>query len=343
MSLTPRGWMFAAFLSMLYIGAVRVSSGLLFLVLGVLAGCFILDFLKVRRAGRSPDSAPRGRFVFEEGERVSIPSLGLQDSVFSRGEYFFRRISAKLPGPMGLFARTAGLPGQGSVLITPRVFEIELPRSGELIPVVGGGAEGSHPSRSGGVFRGARKYLPGDSIMMIHWKASAKGLGMMSKEFSGEMAGCSAIWIDPGAGGRPGGEVLDEACRLAGSLSSEAIDRKNAVEFIVWGRGKISGSGHLPGLGEILENLAVLRPRASPGGYGAEAAELAARMPPSTSHAFILASAVAETVRFIEELSSSGKTVVVYIPRGRVSAGGGFPDSRLSSLPVFPYPEDCKS
>ena len=44
-------------------------------------------------------------------------------------------------------------------------------------------------------FNGIRDYQPGDSLRQIHWRAYAKGQGLMSKKYATE-AGGSQLWLD---------------------------------------------------------------------------------------------------------------------------------------------------
>ena len=62
-------------------------------------------------------------------------------------------------------------------------------------------------------FNGIRAYRSGDSLRQIHWKAYAKGLGLVSKQYASE-AGGTEMWLDldraPGAGIE---ERLGQLCR----------------------------------------------------------------------------------------------------------------------------------
>ncbi|MGR9105398.1 MAG: DUF58 domain-containing protein [Gammaproteobacteria bacterium] len=111
--------------------------------------------------------------------------------------------------PLGLFRAWSPLNFSHSILVYPKPAEksVELKSFGE--------SPGQRPSRSreGEDFSGLQEYRAGDSPRRIHWKAYAKGRGLLVKEFDGNAIG--ELWFDLDR--IPGGSLEDrisQLCRL---------------------------------------------------------------------------------------------------------------------------------
>jgi uncharacterized protein (DUF58 family) len=99
-------------------------------------------------------------------------------------------------------------------------------------------AEAGGIAASGDEFTGIREYIPGDRMQIIAWKASAKGLGLRSKEFSGDSgAHVRFLWEDlPEMNG-------EERLSMLTSLVWEAEARDARYELVLPGKSLGPGSG----------------------------------------------------------------------------------------------------
>lgn len=103
--------------------------------------------------------------------------------------------------------------------------------------------DGAAPRGAGaGDFAGVRDYRTGESLRVVHWKASARAEELLSKHFSGE-AGVD-VWLDwndaPGLGTE---ERLSRLCRWA--LEAHGSGRPWGLRLPDLERGPSLGEGHL--------------------------------------------------------------------------------------------------
>lgn len=251
-----------------YAISIQAQSGLLFLFTGIIIGCFLLNWMEAKRSLKAlnvsgleslkssenrkfPNAItisniskrPAGMFSLKTvfGELVRAGTIlpgdahrAMPETVFSRrGVYEFRKIILSSTYPFGLIRRSDLLERDGRFIVYPFIYECQAPASAGFEPVTGGGHPGKHRSRTGGDFAGVRGYLPGDSFRAIHWKSSARGQGLMVKEFDEELSGKVALILDCSDFTLPDGESsLDCAARAAGSLVFAALDADSHVEFI---------------------------------------------------------------------------------------------------------------
>ncbi len=84
--------------------------------------------------------------------------------------------------PLGLFRTWSPIRFDLKALVYPKPAHLEIP-----FPITPSTQVRPGFSRKGGDdFYGLREYQSGDSIKHIHWKAYAKGLGVLSKQYGGE-------------------------------------------------------------------------------------------------------------------------------------------------------------
>lgn len=102
--------------------------------------------------------------------------------------------------PLGIFRAWSPLRFDSKVLVYPKPANFVLP-----FPIGGGPQKAgqTHIDRVGrDDFNGVRAYQTGDSLRQIHWKAYAKGMGLLSKQYATD-AGGTEMWLDydstPGA------------------------------------------------------------------------------------------------------------------------------------------------
>lgn len=186
------------------------------------------------RTGRPGDSTfgayaiaipPRGEASCSV--KLALPRRGLHQFAGSRLASAF---------PFGLLERRLPLHLPGRVLAFPALVPVDhllrrsSPEPGEVESPERGQGAGLHSIRD---------HVPGDPARSIHWKLSAKGTGLKTREYEREDARRARIVFDPtletGAGGRPLDEELERFERLAsvaGSLARKLIDR--GYEVSIW-------------------------------------------------------------------------------------------------------------
>jgi uncharacterized protein (DUF58 family) len=111
--------------------------------------------------------------------------------------------------PLGLFRAWSPLRFNMKILVYPKPAEagIPLPPMSASPSREGAGRKGSDD------FYGLKTYSAGDPVRRIHWKAYAKGQGVLSKQYGGGNGG-GELWLDfdetPGRGTE---EKLSRLCR----------------------------------------------------------------------------------------------------------------------------------
>lgn len=332
MRLTNSGKIFLAIFLLFYWAAIRTTSGLLFLVLGVLAGSFLIDTKEAIFAGRGCKVKIKKKLLFQEGETLKLPfkittpsqrertifieenfsAQNLNKKSLRRGIYPLHNIIMEHSGALGLVSLRKRLKIDGKLVVTPKIFPTNSPPAGGLRSLAGGKNIGSSPCRAGSTFRSTRPYHAEDSLTRIHWPATAKRGELMVKEFDEERAGYVTLWLDVSP--LPGSDSvhsLDAACRMAASLAFSALEEKHRVEFVVLGEDKILSVDLFLGMDELLEKLAGVKFKT----YNAplkSARKVLNKLPPSSSHNFILLTPREETSNFISGLALERKKVTVY-------------------------------
>lgn len=287
--LTRMGWGWAGVLVFLYFASLTSQSSLLLLLIGIFAGCGVVNIFVAARSVRHVDIEPPPIVHLAEGQRWHHPwairnraargasliriesALGtigriawlapsssvslLPDLAYlRRGVFHHKAIRIASTAPFGLVQveRTAQVPGE--VVVHPALYETHAPRAAGYDAMVGGNHRGGGLTTTGAHFHGVRPIQPGDPLRQIHWKASAKGLGLMVKTFEEELSGRVALLLvtDP-ADSR---QALDDAVRAAGSLVFAALDEGHHVE---WKQAGVDSYLLIPPFadgGEVLDLLA---------------------------------------------------------------------------------------
>ncbi len=262
---TKKGFVFLGLCALIYLSATQSQSGLLFLVLGIIVGAFVLNvftsFLLIRKVKVDMDETIKAT----EGCAVPSPlkitnlskfSLGLIEissqygvlmKIYSlpanvdshvmpeivfprRGIYPLKNLMMKSTYPFGLVKASMKLSGSGEAIVFPDIYKCLPAQASGFEPMVGGSCQDKHSSPSGFDFSGVRPMQSGDSFRHIHWKSSAKGTGIMIKEFSEELSGRLTIFLDSRASA--GMELCDMAARAAGSIAFSSLDAGHHVEIV---------------------------------------------------------------------------------------------------------------
>jgi uncharacterized protein (DUF58 family) len=117
----------------------------------------------------------------------------------SRGDYPLGRVVLRIAGPLGLIARTITIPMDDRVTIIPSIAHLHryqlLALQFRLREL---GARTLRRRGEGTNFTGLRDYVPGDDPRHIDWKATARRLRPITREFSIEQGQTVMLVIDAG-------------------------------------------------------------------------------------------------------------------------------------------------
>lgn len=347
--LTKKGISLLIVLLFFYAISIQAQSGLLFLFTGIILGCFMLNYKEAKRSLkalrvsgleslkssenrkfpnaltiRNTSRRPAGMFrlgtAFGELCRAgTIMPLNehrtMPETVFTkRGIYKFSEIILSSTYPFGLLRRYEKFEEEGRFVVYPFVYECQAPAAAGFEPVTGGGHPGKHRSRTGGEFAGVRTYLPGDSFRAIHWKSSARGQGLMVKEFDEELSGKVALILDCTDYSLPDGEsALDRAARAAGSLVFAALDADCHVEFTDMASLEVLHNPAFMDGDQILEKLAAIKPDENCM-TKERIAEVVGKLSVKTSISFVITQLNQEFAEAAAALIDARRTVSVYLP-----------------------------
>lgn len=221
------GIIFALVVLAMLIAAINYKNALLYILTFLLAGLAVVAMLHTWRnliglnfrAGRvapvfvgetarfqiqinNPDKRNRLNLQLvpnEHGDGVSVVNtdqpgndtslLDLPCPATRRGRFKLGRFTVSSRFPLGLFRAWANLDLDMHALVYPRIG-----KPAPLPPAEPGKAK-HHTQRGQGVddFKSLREHVPQDSPRHIHWKAVARGQGMLTKEFTGE--GANERWL----------------------------------------------------------------------------------------------------------------------------------------------------
>lgn len=336
---------------MLYLASMSSGSGLLLLVLGILFAMYLLNIAGAIRGCSSIRFAPPVSVTCTEGEKLTevwevqnrsnfdaglvkvdapfgpILKVGIIPGGKSahvtpnlllprRGVYQYRKLKAACSFPFGLVECRRSLPIAGEIVVYPSTYQCDPPAAGGFEPMVGGKFTGGNRSSSGDSFHGVRPYQTGDPVKMIHWRSSAKGLGMMTKEFDEELSGRVGIITDCTPTGTDRSKALDAASRAAASLVFAALDAGHQVAFCRLGDDQLIHTPPFADAAPVMEALARMSP--DPAAQSRENLEHAVQLiPKKSSICLVLTEVGSETARFIRRLAADrlGR-VAVYIPAG---------------------------
>ncbi|CCE22184.1 DUF58 domain-containing protein [Methylotuvimicrobium alcaliphilum] len=148
--------------------------------------------------------------VFDLEARQS-KTLTLYMRTQQRGWHSIGAITLASHYPLGLFRAWSPLRFSDRILVYPKPARDVVP----FPDASGSDAAGQSVSDRGGQddFIGTREYQAGDLLRQIHWKAYAKGQGLLSKQYAGESVG-TELWLDYGqAFGERTEDRLSRLCR----------------------------------------------------------------------------------------------------------------------------------
>lgn len=267
---TRHGILFGVVLLAMLLGAINYANSLAYALTFLLASVAVVSILHTYRnlGGLTIRSAaPRSIFAGEEalfpllvenGEGFPRLALTFESEGFTttvdlppretarvelrlpaerRGWRTLRRVTLSTRYPLGLFRAWSRLHLRQRCLVYPRPDPHR-----ELPPTEGAGGDGAGSGQGGDEFAGLRGYRRGDPPQRLHWKALARGQGLVIKEF--HAGGDRELWLRwEGAAPLPAEARLSRLCRWV--LLAE---RQNlAFALALPGRviGPASGAGHV--------------------------------------------------------------------------------------------------
>ncbi len=334
----------------LYVVSMQSYSGLLLLILGIVFGLYILNTFGAVRSGRAlrfiaPSSvvctegeALRGTWEIENpskhlaghstllspfGPLLRVGSVPPGDSVHltpdlslsRRGVYPFGKLQLETTYPFGLMRVQRNLPIEGEIVVHPFVYKCPSPPAAGFEPTVGGKFKGYNRSSSGDSFHGVRPHQPSDPMKSIHWASSAKGQGIMVKEFDEELSGRVALIMDTTPGNNDSGDdLLDWSSRAAGSLMLAALDEGHQVEFIRLGDECARSVPPFADGDVVLDALARLEPNKK--ARTVETLDDAVSRTPPKAGVCLILTGIDDAVRALitERLLPAKRKVIVYLP-----------------------------
>ena len=291
--LTSVGKLFIGLMFLFYVASVTSQSGLLLMLIGLIAGCFIVNWsFATRNALHLKVTAPSEihleewalptqpwRFdnpmskhaeVVEVSQRdqvlFRIPVVKTKESVSivprlvyeRRGVFPNALVTLSSAAPYGLIRASRQLQLPGEVVVFPKIYDVEPPDAMGVDMISGGRSRGGRRVNHGTHFAGVRAWQAGDSLKQVHWKTTARRGEMMVKMFEEELGGRVTLILDCAPGEI---KVIDDAVRAAGSLAVACLQNGHHVEFVERTDEPTLRITAFSDEGELLERLARYEPR----------------------------------------------------------------------------------
>ncbi|MFI3136763.1 MAG: DUF58 domain-containing protein [Methylococcaceae bacterium] len=158
--------------------------------------------------------------VYYDAAAYSREPLTLYANTHQRGWFQIGTIKVTSRFPLGLFRAWSPIRFEQPVLVYPKPSSTLLPFPETATQQA---LQGSVKKGGGDDFYGLQAYQAGDTIRHIHWKAFAKGQGLLTKHFSNENS--AICWLDYAVTpGHNTEERLSQLCRWV--LDAEATGLK---------------------------------------------------------------------------------------------------------------------
>jgi uncharacterized protein (DUF58 family) len=350
---TKTGVGFLGLCFLLYLASMQTTTGLLFMILGVVFGCYVYNFREALRANRRIELSAPPAVSGIEGEKVkgswtiantsnqvaglaqlsspwgtllNIGPIAPHDSLTvspnlslaTRGVYAYRKLQLTSAFPFGLIRASRSLRIDGEIVVYPRVYECKAPVAAGFEPMLGGRFTGRYKSSSGDQFHGVRPMQSYDPFKLIHWPSSSKGQGLMVKEFDEQLSGRVSILVDCSAGRAPAGELLlDWTARAAGSLALAGLDAGHQVELAPLHTADVTSVPPFADSDVVLDKLARLEPTDTP--FTPETFdELLERLPKKSSLCLVLSSVARDLPETLaNHPSCKRRPISVYVALGQ--------------------------
>lgn len=145
-----------------------------------------------------------------------------------RGWHQLKTITLSSTYPLGLFRAWAPLYFSTKQLVYPKPCHVERPfpeNEGNQLQAL---QNRTLSQASDDEFNGLKEFQQGDSIRHIHWKAFAKGQGLMSKQYAGN--NLTECWLDYGqTPGHNTEDKLSQLCRWV--IDAEKVNIKYGLSL----------------------------------------------------------------------------------------------------------------
>ncbi len=115
--------------------------------------------------------------------------IKLESTTTQRGWHHCKPITLSCSYPFGLFSAWTVVHFETKAQVYPKPYAETLP-----FPKIATDQQQSGNQKGQGDFYGLKSYQEGDSIRDIHWKSMAKGQGLYSKDYRGDVL--TELWLD---------------------------------------------------------------------------------------------------------------------------------------------------
>lgn len=352
--LTKSGIVFILLMGLLYLSSMQSQSGLLFFIIGILFGCFLINIYFARRSLKqikisfpfaikmmeneksrigieieNLSESPQGMIEISSSYgkilRVGVLAGKKQVHLFpeinfpTRGIYPYSTFQIISSFPFGLVNISKKINKTGEFIILPKVYPCLSPPAGGFEPMLGGAFTGKHKSVSGNNFAGIRPFMPNDSFKFIHWKSSSKGMGLMVKEFSEELSGRITIIVDRTTSepNKNGETILDVATRAVASITLSALDIGHHVDIIPLDYGDIANFPPFADGTALLEMLARVKEKKGVPSFESlrKAVDLASER---SAICFVMTASSEALKKIVRRLIDERRSISVLMPVGTV-------------------------
>ena len=214
----------------------------------------------------------RGRVLMRERlDPVGEAKLDWVVKPERRGEAIVELVAVGSLFPFGFLRKNIGVAVKHTVRVRPA--QVDYQWSGAV--ATHSGAQGQRTARAGtgDDLLALRKYSPGDSHRLIHWKASARLGQLMIRQFAAESHDGYVLRVDTPADVWTRPEQFELLCSLAGTMA-EDLFTAGRLRGVSLNGGPLFDTRGLRDVEAFLDELAVLQPEARgdspnrPGGWG---------------------------------------------------------------------------
>lgn len=182
---------------------------------------------------------PGGFALGEQTERFVVTGsarLKLNLEAVSRGKQVFPPCRMRINDLAGISHMDVNFGGETEVEVSSRVQKIDVDAIQPLNPKSIAGNRVSFFKGSGSEFYSLRKYIEGESIRRVNWRASAKSDDLWVNSFLAESSGTQIIVLDARMiedDRQLTREVTDMAIRAGLSIAYSSLNERNAVGMFV--------------------------------------------------------------------------------------------------------------
>jgi uncharacterized protein (DUF58 family) len=195
--------------------------------------------VELTRGGVPPAAVVLNERISKLGDRITrLEGSGARRSgdyllaSLPRGRYELQEVSAVLEDPFGLARAQVELDASSTILVYPRLVELDrlFSGTGASLPE---GRRLLMRQTSGFDLHSVRDYQQGESLRRVHWRSTAKRSRLMVKELEDAPRDEVAVLLDARAGTLPA--TFDLQVRAAGSILFAHASRNRRAVLVVNG------------------------------------------------------------------------------------------------------------